>query len=190
MKTVIILVSVLLVCYSFWWRNNTSKKDKKIESNRFVIYLIEGRYINNLPYDYDEKWSEFLENAELKNIFISDEDIKCYNWNNQLITLTKGASKRIQKKLTTDRFSLINKTFIVVLDGKREYAGSIIEIFSARAINYPVMYISDNEDAITINIRHSHILNTDYQISEEDLINKEEIKIFFNQIKKLTDNQP
>src|SRR3989339_247868 len=125
-----------------------------------------------------------------KNIFISDTDIESYDWNKQIITLTKEASNRIKENLSKDKYDLFEKSFIVSLKGTKYYAGSILEVFSARAINYPVIYIEDNAGVINLYIRHTHSgdLNSDYQISENDVINKEEIKIFFQQINKLTNS--
>jgi hypothetical protein len=188
MKKVIILISVSLLVLLFIGWNNSLRKNVDIEVDQFSIYLIEGRHIDELPYDYtDERWSKFIEDAELTNVLVSDTDIESYNWNNQLITLTKEASDSISGILSENRFSLIERNFVVALDQTKYYAGSIIEASSARAIDYPVIYIVESDDRVTLEIRPSHsVMSPDYQISENDSINKQDLREYFNQIHKLT----
>ena len=201
MKKVFCLVIVLAIslilgsCSGF--QNSVNKP-----AENFYIYLIEGDHVDELPYDYsDKKWIDFIKNAELKNVFISDSDIENFDWSKQQIKLNETASLRIKNKLSNSEKVLFNiesessnepinyafeKTFVVCLNNKKEYGGSILLLASARGINYPVMHITQKDKNIILNIRpRNGLFIDDYRIDKDDIMNIDEIKTFFQGKNKL-----
>jgi len=135
----------------------------------FKIYLIEGRHIDNLSYDYnDEEWPEFIKNSELKKILIDENDIEVYDWPDQEIVLNKETSGELEKIYRENMFNLVEKNFIVTLDGERLYGGVILFAGSARAIDYPVIYLDFKDEHLVLKIRPCHSVATEYRDMAEE----------------------
>jgi len=173
-------------------KNNEEIVTSEVSEKQFKIYLIEERHIDNLSYDYqNQQWSEFIENVELKDIFIDEEDISKYDWSSQEITLTKSASERIISTYSKDMFAYEEKIFIVTLKGERLYGGAILSYGSARGIKYPVIYLNieiEKADEVILLIRPYHSFLKTYMDIPSDakgVIEFEEIKSYFSQIQKL-----
>ena len=132
-------------------------------------------------------YEEFLKTATLKEVLINDFDIEAYDWNKQEIILNKEATERIRNKYT--RFNLEDRQFIVVFKEKRIYGETILAVGSARALDYPIIYIPNlqtpkTEEKILIKIRPYHNFARD-DFSKKERIEIEEIKNYFLLINKL-----
>ncbi len=119
---------------------------------QFQIYVIADRLIDVMPYDYENPaWRKLLETPPHGTIILTDKDIEIYNWGDQEIVLSSPASER----LVGQKF--IEKSFVAYLGERPLFGGSFIERGSARAINYPVIYIDSSRPQVVFQIRPLHI---------------------------------
>jgi hypothetical protein len=120
-------------------------------NGQFEIYVIADRLIDILPYNYDDpEWRKLLETPPYGTVILLDDDIEIYNWKDQEIVLSFSASERLGK------LRLIEKSFIAYLGERPLFGGSFIERGSARAINYPVIYIDKRRPQIVFQLRSIH----------------------------------
>jgi hypothetical protein len=127
-------------------------------NGHFEIYMIADRLIDILPYNYDDTaWRKLLEAPPNGAVIVTDKDIEAYNWQDQEIVLNKSAAKRL------NGIKLIEKSFIVYLGKRPLYGGSFIELGSARAINYPVIYIDKSRSQVVFKLRPIHSVLKSYQ---------------------------
>lgn len=179
---------------------------QNLNYSSFGIYIVSWQNIDNLDYNYkNPEWKEFIANAQISDVLVSDQDIENYNWTTQTITLTPQAANRLiwekdkKENLFSNRIS--DKQFIVMLDWKRIYGWTILNPISARWIKYPVIYtnlettinyIFDDISTWSVVLRllpypsivteYSDIPNEDKKVIEVD-----EIKNHFIKINKLVE---
>ena len=125
---------------------------------QFEIYVLADRLIDVLPYNYeDPAWKKLLETPPYGTVILGDTDIETYNWEDQEIILSSSASERLSGQ------KLIEKSFIAYLGKKPLFGGSFIERGSARAINYPVIYIDKSKPQVVLQLRPVHVIFESYQ---------------------------
>jgi hypothetical protein len=103
----------------------------------------------HLPYDDDEGpgWRAFYERGALTERLVAEDDIEAYDWDNQALILTEGASRRFEDRI---------RGFIAVLGEKRLYGGQGLHPFSARAVGHPVIYTLNLEGRTVLLVRPFH----------------------------------
>lgn len=92
---------------------------------------------------------------------ITEDDIETYDWAEQLITLTPEATVRLMESLNlTDEGSgyganmaLDNQIFVVELAGERLYGGIFTFGFSAKGLDFPVIYHQFEKGQLHLAIR-------------------------------------
>ena len=147
--SVIIVCFVTLLCILEQGGNSMTEPQANIE---FEIYVIVDRLIDVLPYDYENPaWRELLEAPPYGTVILTDKDIEIYNWEDQEIVLSSLASERLGGQ------KFIEKTFVAYLGKRPLFGGSFIERGSARAINYPVIYLDRSRPQAVFRIRPIHI---------------------------------
>jgi hypothetical protein len=120
-------------------------------NGQFEIYVIADRLIDVLPYSYeDPAWRKLLETPPYGTVILADKGIETYNWEDQEITLSSSASERLRG------LKLIEKSFVAYLGKRPLFGGSFIEPGSARAINYPVIYIDKSRPQVVFQLRPVH----------------------------------
>ena len=120
-------------------------------SGQFEIYVLADRLIDVLPYNYeDPAWRKLLETPPPGEVILADKDIEAYNWEDQEIILSSSSSERLIG------LKLIEKSFIVYLGKRPLFGGSFIERGSARAINYPVIYIDKSRPHVVFQLWPIH----------------------------------
>jgi len=126
--------------------------------DQFEIYVIADRLIDVLPYNYeDPAWRRLLETPPYGTVILADTDIETYNWEGQEIILSSSASERLSG------LKLIEKSFVAYLGKRPLFGGSFIEPGSARAINYPVIYIDKRRSQVVFQLRPKHVLFQSYR---------------------------
>jgi hypothetical protein len=121
-------------------------------NGQFEIYMIADRLIDVLPYDYENPaWRKLLEAPPYGTVILTDKDIEIYNWEDQEIVLSSLASERLGGQ------KFIEKTFVAYLGKRPLFGGSFIERGSARAINYPVIYLDRSQPQVVFQLRPTHI---------------------------------
>jgi len=127
-------------------------------NGQFEIYVIANRLIDVLPYNYeDPAWRKLLETPPYGTVILADKDIETYNWDDQEIIFSLSASERLRG------LKLIEKSFVVYLGKRPLFGGSFIEPGSARAINYPVIYIDRSRPQVVFQLRPMHVLFQRYR---------------------------
>jgi hypothetical protein len=145
---VIIICFVTFLCIVEQGRNSMAEPQT---NGQFEIYVIADRLIDVLPYSYeDPAWRKLLETPPCGTVILADKDIETYNWEDQEIILSSSASERLS------RLKLIEKSFVAYLGKRPLFGGSFIEPGSARAINYPVIYIDKSQSQIVFQLRPIH----------------------------------
>jgi hypothetical protein len=117
---------------------------------RFRIQLAHGRHIDALPYEWDERWSDFVRTAPLERTFVDEDDVERYVEAPAALVLTEEASRRVARDRATER------QFVVTLGDERLFGGTIQFIGSARAIAYPVIYVDDRAPRLVLWIHPRH----------------------------------
>lgn len=179
MNKKLLILAIILIIITLITMAIFSKKPK----SEFKIYKsYDAKFLSGI-YTYEE----FLKTATLEEVLIDDADIEAYDWNKQEIILNKGATERIRNKY--NRFNLEDRQFIVVFKEKRIYGGTILAVGSARALDYPIIYIPNlqtpkTEEKILIKIRPYHNFARD-DFSRKEIIEIEAIMNYFLQINKL-----
>ena len=180
MRAIVIIVCfVTLLCILEQGGNSMSEPQA---NSQFEIYLIADRLIDVLPYDYEKPaWRKLLEAPPDGTVILTDKDIEIYNWEEQEIILSSSSS---------DRFiglKLIEKSFIVYLGKRPLFGGSFIEPGSARAINYPVIYIYKSRPQIVFRLRPIHMFHSYRQLRAtiKRRIELAEVRIHFSTLGKL-----
>ena len=121
-------------------------------NSQFEIYVIADRLIDVLPYDYENPaWGKLLEAPPYGAVILTDKDMEIYNWEDQEIILSSLASERL------GGHKFIEKSFVAYLGKRPLFGGSFIERGSARAINYPVIYIDRSRPQVVFQLRPIHI---------------------------------
>jgi len=136
----------------------------------FSILIIGHHDIDTLPYDYkSEIWGNLLRNPPSGNILVADKEIESYDWQRQTLLLTRSASLRFSKEYIR---GLNEKLFMVSLGNEPAFAGSFIELASARAIRYPVIYISRKGQQVVFCIRPEHSLSLSRDNIDQSLMER------------------
>jgi|GEM_PF-5063140 len=147
-------------------KSDTMKNNKPAGDGGFAIYFYnhnETAKFETHIYNYDSSWMNFLNNAPLSDVIISDAEIDSYDWEKQQVRLTPSGKDiftaylaKWENEKSGYRFS--EKLFIVTLNGKRIYAGRIELRFSQMAIKYPIMSYGENGDNYPKNFDEKPIL--------------------------------
>ncbi len=152
---VIIVCFVTLLCILEQGGNSVAEPQR---NGQFEIYLIADRLIDVLPYNYeDPAWRTLLETPPYSTVILADKDIDTYNWEDQEILLSSSASERLSG------LKLFEKSFIAYLGKRPLFGGSFIEPGSARAIDYPVIYIDRSRPQVVFQLRPMHVLFQSYR---------------------------
>jgi hypothetical protein len=150
---------------------------------QFEIYVIADRLIDVLPYDYENPaWRKLLEASPYGTVILTDKDIEIYSWKDQDIVLSSSASERLGGR------KLIEKSFVAYLGEKPLFGGSFIERGSARAINYPVIYIDRSRPQVVFQVRPIHIGFGSYRELDTKIkrrIELPDVRSHFNALGKL-----
>ena len=127
-------------------------------NGQFGIYVLSERLIDVLPYNYEDPvWRKLLNTPPSGEMIITDKDIEAYNWEDQEIILSSSSSDRLIG------LELIEKSFIVYLGKRPLFGGSFIERGSARAINYPVIYIDKSRPHVVFQLWPIHGMFRSYR---------------------------
>jgi len=152
---VIIVCFVTLLCILEQGGNSMAEPQT---NGQFEIYMIADRLIDVLPYNYeDPAWRKLLETPPYGTVILADKDIETYNWEDQEIILSSSASERL------GGLKLIEKSFVAYLGKRPLFGGSFIEPGSARAINYPVIYIDKSRSQVVFQLRPIHWMFESYR---------------------------
>ena len=177
---VIIICFVTFLCIVEHGENSMAKPQTNVH---FEIYVIADRLIDILPYNYDDPaWRKLLETPPNGTVIVTDKDIETYNWQDQEITLNSSTSKRL------NGIKLFEKSFIIYLGKRPLYGGSFIERGSARAINYPVIYIDKSRSQVVFQLRPIHSVLKSYQelgTKIKERIELEDVKRHFETLEKM-----
>lgn len=147
-------------------KTSGNMKDTSITSGGFAIYFYNhsetSKYKTHI-YEYDSGWMNFLNNAALSDVKITDENIDWYDWDKQQMRLTADGRdifiNFIEKQDTAKpEYRSREKLFIVTLNGKRLYAGRIELRFSQMGIRYPIISYGENGDNYPKNFDDKPIL--------------------------------
>ena len=180
---VIIICFVTFLCIVEHGDNSMAEPET---DGHFQIYVIADRLIDILPYNYENPaWRKLLETPPNGTVILTDKDIETYNWRDQEIILSTYASKRLSG------IKLIEKLFIVYLNKKQLYGGAFIELGSARAINYPVIYIDKKPSQVVFQLRPIHSILQNYRQLDTKIkgrIELEDIKRHFETLGKMKTN--
>jgi len=120
---------------------------------RFAIYLTDknvaaGGYSYEALADLDQ----FTLGLEP---FITENDIKLYDWEKQDLVLTEVASERMIKKYGVRPIMEITKIFVVAVDGKRIYAGAMTYPETAMYLDFPIIVPANENGRFIVRIRPS-----------------------------------
>lgn len=75
------------------------------------------------------------------SVLIASDEIVAYDWSSHILTLKQGVRKNLQSKL---RGSLANgHRFVVAVDGKSVYEGTVTSIISSSAFATPVIVVDE-----------------------------------------------
>lgn len=69
-----------------------------------------------------------------KRPLLTHRDVRAYHWKTHTLVLTAAAKKRLQKRW----LSLLGRTFVVTVNGKRLYAGLVFSSFYSSTRKVPV----------------------------------------------------
>jgi len=163
------------------------------KTHSFHLYIMKETWddLKN-KYEYDEVWPVIKgmdPNESLAEI--SEKDIKEYNWSTQEITLTGGASERLNSSISEEawfQMRVLKAVFLVTVDGQPMYGGVFIEKESQAGIDFPVIYPDIRHDQIVFRIPPRNNCCTAYQDLENlkrKTIELPEIYNLFNELGKL-----
>ena len=151
----------LIICFVtfFCILEQSGNSSAELQTNeQFEIYVLADRLIDVLPYNYeDPAWRKLLESPPPGKVILVDKDIEAYNWEDQEIILDSSSSERLIG------LKLIEKSFIVYLGKRPLFGGSFIERGSARAINYPVIYIDKSRSHVVFQLWPIHGMFASYR---------------------------
>jgi hypothetical protein len=177
---VIIICFVTFLCILEHGENSMAKPQT---NEQFEIYVIADRLIDVLPYNYgDPAWRKLLAAPPNGMVILTDKDIETYNWQDQEIILSSSAAKRLSG------LKLIEKSFIAYLGERSLFGGAFIERGSARAINYPVIYIEKNQSQVVFQLRPIHCILQNYRQLDTKIkgrIELEDIRRHFKTLGKI-----
>lgn len=183
--------------------NNNMTKESSKTSEGFAIYFYDHSETSKFEthlYEYDSNWVNFLNNAALSDVKITDENIEWYDWDKQQVRLMADGKNIfmnfIEKQDTTKHeYRYWEKSFIVTLNGKRLYAGRIELRFSQMGIRYPILSYGEKGNNHPDNFDDMPILwlmpylspppKGDPNEGGRLTINNEEIYNYFKKIDKL-----
>ena len=120
--------------------------------------MLSERLIDVLPYNYEDPvWRKLLSTPPSGEVIFIDKDIEAYNWADQEIFLDSPSSERLSV------LKLIERSFITYLGERPLFGGSFVERGSARAINYPVIYIDKSRPQVVLQLRPLHSMFESYR---------------------------
>lgn len=148
--------------------------------------------VDRSPSDMISDLSQFSLNPEP---LLSDKDINVYDWTRQELILTKDASKRMFQLYGEFLIIEIDKLFVVVVNGKRLYAGAMMFKESPRYPEFPIILPRSENGICILSIRPSMFFAFGPYPGEPDqmkkykaqvnLIQNPEVKQVFNEQGKL-----
>ena len=151
----------LIICFVTFLciLEQSGNSSAELQTNeQFEIYVLADRLIDVLPYNYeDPAWRKLLETPPYGTKILTDKDIETYNWEDQEIILSSSASERLSG------LKLIEKSFVAYLGKRPLFGGSFIERGSARAINYPVIYIDKSRSHVVFQLWPIHGMFASYR---------------------------
>ncbi len=171
----------LVMLFSILTEGENSMSEPQM-NGQFELYVIADRLIDALPYNYnDPAWQKLLETPPNGAVILADQDIESYNWEAQEIVLSPQASDRL------NRLELREKSFVAYLANRPLFGGAFIERASARAIDYPVIYIDQSQSQVVFKIRPTHVLLSYRQLDGEikSRIELTDVKNHFRALGKL-----
>lgn len=122
------------------------------------IYM-QSQALSNMGYQHDQSW-RILSGIDLADstFVINDSDIESYDWSNQRITLTETISSQLETAVGGDpSIRLDQGAFVVTLGDARLYGGLFLQPGSARAIDYPAIYVeSIEQEKVVFRIQACH----------------------------------
>lgn len=130
------------------------------------IHLFDAGIQGSVSATYDEMWPliEALEPAT-SYATLSESDMVGYDWDHQLITFNRA----IQERRESDPSFLGEvQPFLVTLDGEKLFGGLTLFRYSARRVDYPVLYVLEPrdlpgasfEDVVIVALRPTHDMQT------------------------------
>jgi hypothetical protein len=167
--------------------------DFNIDNRSFKLYILQQR----LPitcYKLEKCWP-LLRQANLKDsdFVISQDDIEAYNWSNQTITLTSGATNRLSVTFSGNPASLgFDRTaFVATLDGERLYGGIFLDL-SAQPYSFPLIFTDFSGTQAVFYLRPAAPRQPMQDYQQYDAVQRELIEIgkvhdFFKGLRKLTE---
>ncbi len=151
------LIVICLVTFCILEQVGNSRAGR-LTNEQFKIYVLVDRLIDVLPYNYeDPAWKKILESPPPGKVILADKDIEAYNWEDQEIALDSSSSKRLVG------LKLKEKSFIAYLGERPLFGGSFIERGSARAIDYPVIYIDRRGSHVVFQLWPRHGMFASYR---------------------------
>jgi hypothetical protein len=191
MKSPLIVTGVVTAALSFLIQGGAAMCEST-DNLRFEVHILHERLIDILPYDYaDPAWKKLLMSPPADDAILTDADIEYYRWRDQAIVLTSSASEKIKwldSSKTTKGIDLSEKTFVVYLGRQTLFGGSFIEPGSARAIDYPVIYVNRRRPKIEFQVRPTHSVLQPYEKLSPELKGRIElpaVKSHFEKLAKL-----
>ena len=152
------VIAVCLVTLLYIADHGGSSMAEPQPSSQFEIYVIADRLIDVLPYDYENPaWKHLLKTPPPGSVILADTDIESYDWEEQEIVLGAAASERLGGQ------RLIERSFIVFLGKRPLLGGSFVERGSARAIDYPVIYVDKSRPRVVFQLRPRHTMFESYR---------------------------
>ncbi len=134
-----------------------------VEKNQsFLLVLLRGEKICSSPElgnSWETAWPVLQKSYPLNVVHrVNLDGIETYNWMEQIITLTDKESGIFSSVIRDKEVpSLVCPyAFLVLLDNTPIYGGKIIFSQSAMAIQYPVIYLGQDPEKLSLIIRPFH----------------------------------
>jgi hypothetical protein len=161
----------------------------------FRLHILESSWYElELGKEREQAW-DILQEVNLKDsaVVITENDIECYDWAEQVITLTVMASDRLNEVFADTEYPSINledRVFIVTFDGDWLYGGAFSSTSSSAAVEYPVIYVHTSGSAVVFTVRPSQPTPAPYAESAPSYksVNEvQEVRDHFLQLGKLSE---
>jgi len=142
---------LIFVTFLFHIPGNSFSEEpsKDAPAFRFALYLAEEGHPDKFAIQDPDEY------RLSSRPFITDKDIKSYDWNNQELVLTEETSGKMLRKYGERPIVEIMKVFVLTVDGKRIYAGRMTYPETAMFLKYPVILPKNNNGVFILRIRPS-----------------------------------
>jgi hypothetical protein len=164
--TILALLVLIYLTTSLALGQEKSQSMSSKTSAPFAIQILDENWDSlRLGYTSEGSWPILQRIYKDKAIAeVTSLDIARYDWRKQQIILNLDAGQVLRKKFNigvnkrlSENFGILHRAFVVTVDGQPTYGGIFIEHGSQMAIDYPVIYISqDKNGVITMDIRPVH----------------------------------